>query len=66
MTGKVTQALGTSLTRGMAITGAVAMMVTELFYELHSFTLELAAFGLTWFAIDSVRRLVQGDRRPVD
>lgn len=32
----------------------ISWLVAELFYKFHSFTLECAAFLLTWFAVDAV------------
>ena len=37
---------------------ALALLVAELFYKFHSFTLECVAFLLTWFAVDGVLHLV--------
>lgn len=36
---------------------AMAWVIAEVFYKFHSFSLECAAFLLTWFALDA---LVQG------
>ena len=36
---------------------AAAWLVAELFYKFHSFTLECAAFLVTWFVFDAI---VQG------
>jgi hypothetical protein len=36
-------------------TGAGALVVAELFYKFHSFTLECLAFLATWFVFDLVR-----------
>jgi hypothetical protein len=36
-----------------------AWLVAELFYKFHSFTLECAAFLLTWFVFDAI---VQGGK----
>lgn len=33
---------------------AASLVVAELFYHFHSFTLEAAAFLATWYAIDAV------------
>jgi hypothetical protein len=40
----------------------IAWLVAELFYKFHSFSLECAAFLLTWFVLDA---LIQGLRRLV-
>ena len=41
----------------------ISFVVAELFYKFHSFTLETAAFLVTWFALDAgvqvVKRLVR-------
>lgn len=39
---------------------AAAWLVAELFYRFHSFTLECAAFLVTWFAFDAVVQGVKG------
>lgn len=39
---------------------AIAWVIAELFYKFHSFSLECAAFLLTWFVLDA---LIQGLRR---
>ena len=36
-----------------------AWLLAELFYKFHSFSLECAAFLLTWFAIDGALQLVK-------
>jgi len=36
----------------------IAWVLAELFYKFHSFTLECAAFLLTWAALDRAIRLV--------
>jgi hypothetical protein len=36
---------------------AIAWVIAETFYKFHSFSLECAAFLLTWFALDA---LLQG------
>ena len=41
---------------------ATAWLLAELYYKFHSFSLECAAFLLTWFALDA---LIQGLRRLV-
>lgn len=38
----------------------IAWVIAELFYKFHSFSLECAAFLLTWFVLDA---LIQGLRR---
>lgn len=32
---------------------AIAFIIAEIFYKFHSFTLECAAFLVTWFLLDS-------------
>ena len=39
---------------------AIAWVIAELFYKFHSFSLECAAFLLTWFVLEA---LIQGLRR---
>ena len=41
----------------------VAWVIAEFFYKFHSFTLECAAFLLTWFAIDLILWLLIPARR---
>ncbi len=36
---------------GEAPAGAVAFIIAELFYKFHSFTLECAAFLVTWLVL---------------
>ncbi len=33
---------------------AVSIVIAELFYKFHSFTLECVAFLVTWFALDAI------------
>lgn len=41
-----------------------SLVITELFYKLHSFTLEAVAFLATWFVLDvTVSLLVSGASR---
>ena len=42
---------------------AGAWLVAELFYKFHSFSLECAAFLLTWFVFDGLLQLVTSLRR---
>lgn len=37
---------------------AVSWLLAELFYKFHSFTLECAAFLVTWFVIDLVIQFI--------
>ena len=50
-------------TQAPAIAGA--LVLAELFYKFHSFTLELLAFLATWFVLDA---LISGlvNRRPAE
>jgi hypothetical protein len=41
---------------------AIAWLIAEVFYKFHSFSLEVAAFLATWWAIDA---LVQQAVRPL-
>ena len=38
----------------------MSWLLAELFYKFHSFTLECAAFLLTWFVIDAIIQLTAG------
>lgn len=38
----------------------VSLVLAEWFYRLHSFTLECAAFLVTWFALDLIRVWIMG------
>jgi len=42
----------------------VAFLIAELFYKFHSFTLECAAFLVTWFVLDGALQLLIGPRSP--
>ena len=46
---------------------AVAILIAELFYKFHSFTLECLAFLVTWYFVDFVLnfffRIVSGNRK---
>ena len=35
----------------------VAFLIAEMFYKFHSFTLECAAFLVTWFVVDALAEL---------
>ena len=35
----------------------VSFLIAEMFYKFHSFTLECAAFLVTWFVIDALAEL---------
>jgi len=37
-----------------------SLLIAELFYKFHSFTLECAAFLTTWYALDGAIKLVRG------
>ena len=37
---------------------AASFLIAESFYKFHSFTLECAAFLLTWFTLDGVTQLL--------
>ena len=49
-----------------APSGAAALVVAELFYHWHSFTLECGGFLATWYVLDlglaGARRLLSGRR----
>jgi hypothetical protein len=38
-----------------------SLVIAELFYKFHSFTLECLAFLATWFVIDAALHLVRRD-----
>jgi hypothetical protein len=43
---------------------AVSLIIAELFYKLHSFSLELLAFAATWYGLDySVSLLIRHSRK---
>jgi hypothetical protein len=44
-------------------TVSASLIIAELFYKFHSFTLECMAFLATWFALDAVLALFTGRRR---
>jgi hypothetical protein len=37
---------------------AISLIIAEMFYKFHSFTLECIAFLATWFVIDALIRFV--------
>ena len=44
----------------------ISLIIAELFYKFHSFTLETIAFLATWYVIDAIVQLIQkrlGGRR---
>jgi hypothetical protein len=38
---------------------AFSLVIAEMFYKFHSFTLECVAFLLTWYAVDGVCQLLR-------
>lgn len=38
---------------------AGSMIIAELFYKFHSFTLECIAFLATWFVLDAVQGIIR-------
>ena len=40
----------------------ISFVIAELFYKFHSFTLECAAFLITWYALSWVQSLILGLR----
>ena len=42
---------------------AASLVLAELFYKFHSFTLECVAFLATWYALGALQRLVTGRSR---
>ena len=45
-----------------AVPFVIAFLVAEFFYKFHSFTLECAAFLVTWYALSWAQSLVVGSR----
>jgi hypothetical protein len=43
-------------------TVSASLIIAELFYKFHSFTLECMAFLATWFALDAALALFTGRR----
>jgi hypothetical protein len=41
---------------------AISLMIAEVFYKFHSFTLECIAFLLTWYVLDFLIGLVRKSR----
>ncbi|KAA2211249.1 hypothetical protein [Teichococcus oryzae] len=41
-----------------------AFVIAEMFYKFHSFTLECAAFLVTWFVLDAALHLLIRPRPP--
>ena len=37
-----------------APSAVIAIVITEIFYKFHSFTLECVAFLVTWYVVDQV------------
>jgi hypothetical protein len=56
----ITASLGTAASRLGELLGShapsavVAIIIAELFYKFHSFTLECLAFLATWYVIDTI------------
>lgn len=44
------------------VPGVLALIVAEVFYKFHSFTLECVAFLATWFALSFVLSLIMPGR----
>jgi hypothetical protein len=43
---------------GQAPTIGMSMVIAELFYKFHSFTLECLAFLCTWYVLDAARKFI--------
>jgi hypothetical protein len=43
-----------------------SLVIAELFYRFHSFTLECGAFLLTWYVLEAVVRWLVPVRSPAD
>ena len=41
-----------------------SIVIAEIFYKFHSFTLECLAFLVTWFVIDGVLKFIGKQLRP--
>ena len=41
---------------------AASFVIAEVFYKFHSFTLECAAFLVTWYGLSWVQSLIVGSR----
>jgi hypothetical protein len=41
---------------------AASFVIAEVFYKFHSFTLECAAFRVTWYGLSWVQSLIVGSR----
>ncbi|MEZ4605436.1 MAG: hypothetical protein R2880_10935 [Deinococcales bacterium] len=41
---------------------AVSIIIAEIFYKFHSFTLECLAFLATWFVLDAFVQAILGKR----
>jgi len=46
-----------------AVPAGVALVLAEVFYKFHSFTLELLAFAATWCGLSWAFGLVAGSKR---
>ena len=57
------QLLGRRFLVDEAPSGVAAVVIAELFYKFHSFTLECLAFLTTWYIISYVHSLVRGKNR---
>jgi len=51
------------LTRQLPVL-TISVVLAELFYKFHSFSLEAGAFLLTWFALDFILQAVLPARDP--
>jgi len=48
---------GIALPEGLAL--VIAMVIAEIFYKFHSFTLECAAFLATWYVLGGAAALLR-------
>ena len=46
-----------------APTFAVSLLIAELFYKFHSFTLECIAFLITWYILDGAINFLKNIRK---
>ena len=44
----------------------ISLIIAEIFYKFHSFTLECVAFLATWYVIDLIIQLIRRWLQPTD
>lgn len=55
----VMRASASELVGSVVPTGVLSLVIAELFYKFHSFTLEAVAFLGTWYALEYLTRTVR-------